>query len=434
MAKPTTSTPKPAINLDQWADGTAPDLPVVSGSQADKWQNGNLGSSQAHYSEGEFVPYRTVLTNLKEGTTYYVTIQYDTTQSGLHALDYLGTYNTSFPAGRNETTVDPTTGVTGFLTNSSTTFAIPTDPKAEAGLDEILGTPDDITQVSGGFTLYGGVSNLQYVLPGPDGVFNTGDDVINPANPYTLSGSYGGNSSTSITLKFTYTGDGDGVLNEIGTAALAWGGHIATREDWGNGNSAVSISGSPYHMRLTGFVDTDPNTSESVGNQDRSLSSAAVTFPGSITVEKQTTPDNSGQSFNFELTRTANTVDVLSGGVLDLTGDGVIDGDDDGRFVDSDGDVFSVVDGAGITDINATGDGKLNGFTLVTGRVDVDGGGISSSDKFTNLTGTGVVTFSLSDGQSKTFDNLLDFGSYTVKEVTLPTDWDLTSIGTRHQQ
>jgi hypothetical protein len=49
-------TIKPSINLDQWADGAAPDLPVTSGSQADQWQNGNLGSSQAHYAEGETVP------------------------------------------------------------------------------------------------------------------------------------------------------------------------------------------------------------------------------------------------------------------------------------------------------------------------------------------------------------------------------------------
>jgi len=50
---------------------------------------------------------------------------------------------------------------------------------------------------------------------------------------------------------------------------LAWGGHIATRGDWGANNAAVSISGSPYHTRLLdldgswltsrrGFVLCDP--------------------------------------------------------------------------------------------------------------------------------------------------------------------------------
>ncbi|MES2088834.1 MAG: hypothetical protein V4532_02440, partial [Pseudomonadota bacterium] len=45
------------------------------------------------------------------------------------------------------------------------------------------------------------------------------------------------------------------------------------------------ISGSPYHMRL---VDLDG----SGGNQDRSLSADAVTFPGSITIIKDAVPNN----------------------------------------------------------------------------------------------------------------------------------------------
>ena len=73
---------------------------------------------------------------------------------------------------------------------------------------------------------------------------------------------------------------------------LAWGGHIATRQDWGAGNSAVAISGSPYHTRL---IDLDG----SGGNQDRSLSADAVIFPGSITIIKNTT----GGDATFPFTR-----------------------------------------------------------------------------------------------------------------------------------
>lgn len=110
--------PKIAVNLDQWADGAAPDLPVNAGSQADQWQNGNLGSSQAHYAEGESVPYRAVFTNAKEGTLYALTIEWDTTQQGKHALDYLTSWDTSFPVARNETVPNPLLGVTGLLTQS----------------------------------------------------------------------------------------------------------------------------------------------------------------------------------------------------------------------------------------------------------------------------------------------------------------------------
>ena len=62
-------------------------------------------------------------------------------------------------------------------------------------------------------------------------------------------------------------------------------------QDWGANNSAVAISGSPYHTRLKDLDLTG-------GNQDRSLSADAVIFPGSIEVIKDAAPDSS-QSFSF---------------------------------------------------------------------------------------------------------------------------------------
>ncbi|MBB3121698.1 beta strand repeat-containing protein [Pseudoduganella violacea] len=412
---------KPSVNLDQWADGAAPDLPVLSGSQADQWQNGNLGSSQAHYSEGESVPYRAVFSGLKEGNTYWVTVQWDTTKSGVHALDYINTWNASFPGSRNETVPVPTQGVADPLNtlNLVSSAAIPHDPNAPA------------SQQAGQFTLFGGATFLNYVLAGPDGKFGTNDDIDLPSsvNPYTLLGSYGGDSSTQITLKFVYNGNNDSTAGEIGSAVLAWGGHIATRADWGAGNSAAAIAGSPYHTSLTAFADNDPSTSESVGQQDRSLSSAAVTFPGTIVVAKETSPDgNTTQSFNFELTRPANAVDVI-GGKLDISGDGVIDGKDDGRFTDAGGESFNVTDG-NVSDV-AGGDGLVGTYAIVGAGLDINASGtLTADDKFTNLAGVGVAVFSLKDGESRTFNNLPEFGPYTVKEVNIPTDWDLTSIGT----
>src|SRR5439155_22719727 len=77
----------------------------------------------------------------------------------------------------------------------------------------------------------------------------------------------------------------------VNNPVLAWGGHISSRQDWGANNSAVAISGSPYHMRL---IDLDG----AGGNQDRSLSAQAVIFPGSITIIKDATP-NGSTSFDF---------------------------------------------------------------------------------------------------------------------------------------
>ncbi|MEK7425348.1 MAG: hypothetical protein AAB131_16080, partial [Actinomycetota bacterium] len=64
------------------------------------------------------------------------------------------------------------------------------------------------------------------------------------------------------------------------TAVLAWGGHIARAADWGVGNSATGISGSPYHMRLIGW------SIGNLGQQDRSLAASAVL--GTITIVKNT--------------------------------------------------------------------------------------------------------------------------------------------------
>ena len=65
-------------------------------------------------------------------------------------------------------------------------------------------------------------------------------------------------------------------------SCFAWGGHIGSRLDWGftNGvpNSAGGISGSPYHTRL---LELDG----SGGNQDRSLSAAAVLPPAGCAIE-----------------------------------------------------------------------------------------------------------------------------------------------------
>jgi hypothetical protein len=67
---------------------------------------------------------------------------------------------------------------------------------------------------------------------------------------------------------------------------LAWGGHIASRLDWGCAGapqSASGISGSPYHMAIVGMIVN--GKSINFGAQDRSLSAAAVIFynPGITT-------------------------------------------------------------------------------------------------------------------------------------------------------
>src|SRR6266700_5467124 len=237
----------PSADLDQCGNDSAPSANTDGcDSDASQWVNGNVGTSKAVYFEGDSLPYRMKFDFLSTSGTHTVTIQWDTTKAGKHALDYLTTFN------RTVADANPCLGISPC--GSPTTFPIPADPQV---------TGQGVTPVAGNFTMYGGT--------------------IIGVSSYTHTPSgFVGDTSASITLTFSA-----GQANPV----LAWAGHISTRHDWGASNSAVAISGSPYHTRL---VDLDG----SGGNQDRSLSADAVIFPGSITVIKDATP-NGSTSFPF---------------------------------------------------------------------------------------------------------------------------------------
>jgi uncharacterized repeat protein (TIGR01451 family) len=231
----------PSANLDQCANGQAPSPSNngCNGTPDTDWVNGNLGASKAVYFEGDSIPYRLTFDNLSL-SSHTVTIEWDTTKSGTHALDYITSYNQSV------LDANPCLGVSGCNPFSFDEFPIPADPQV---------TGAGVTPIAGNLTMFGGditgVSAYSY----PDG---TG---------------FAGDKSARITITFTAT-----TANPV----LAWGGHIASRQDWGLTASAVSIPGSPYHTRLIGLDGAG-------GNQDRSLSAEAVIFPGFIHIVKNTT-------------------------------------------------------------------------------------------------------------------------------------------------
>ena len=105
---------------------------------------------------------------------------------------------------------------------------------------------------------------------------------------YTLSGSTAGDSSKTFTLTFTANST---------TIVLAYGSHISTRADWGLANSAVNISGSPYHNFVVDFPGANG------GSRDLQLSATAVLFPAIITIEKTVAnfflETSGGQAFGF---------------------------------------------------------------------------------------------------------------------------------------
>ena len=277
----------PSADLEQCAnDGSTCDA-----SHASQWQTGNLNGSNSHYSEGESVPYRSVIEGLTVGATYAVTISWKSSDNGRHTLDYITSYD------RTESSADPCAG--SACTGSPATIGIPTNSS--------LGIP----QAGGSLSLWGGTFTSSGAT-----VTNTGDlcgdtTCTIAANPsgYSLSGTLDTTSTTSMRVYFTAT---------TTSAVLAWGGHIASQIDWGIGLSAGAVNGASYHMYFSALECS--NLDCNVGQKDRSMSTTAVTVPASITIEKSASVQGS-TSFGF----TASPAPLTA---FDLVDDGSIDDPD----------------------------------------------------------------------------------------------------------
>jgi hypothetical protein len=277
-------TDNESADLDQCANGQAPspNNDGCDGSAGTDWVNGNVGGSKANYFEGDSLPYRMKFDGLPTavGNQHKVVIEWDTTKSSKHALDYIDTYNQSV------LDANPCLGITGCGSGafSATTFPIPTDPQVSGA---------GVTQIPGVFTLYGGT--ITSVECGAGVTRPT--DSCSAGNPYdyTTGTGFTGDKSASITVVFTA---------KVANPVLAWAGHISSHKDWGFGNAAVNVPGSPYHTRL---IELDG----SGGNQDRSLSADAVFFPLSLTIIKNTDPDDA-QVKTFDYTTTGNDLSGFS--------------------------------------------------------------------------------------------------------------------------
>jgi hypothetical protein len=247
-----------AVSAPAWAGPSADLDQIRNGSAAQPvdppdWVNGNAGSQNTHYLEAMSIPYRVRMTGLPTGTSISITLGYDTKRSGRYAIDYLTHYQRLEPHnlafGHSAETVNPLLGVSG-VSSTISGFVIPAPSSQNS---PVAGQPtascSALPEAERKMTLFGGtITSITYDTQG------------------ALS-----QSSAETRVRVTFTTDST-------TAVLAWGGHIASRLDWGldtNGSplSAASISGSSYHTRLISW------TLGSLGNQDRSLSADAVIVP-----------------------------------------------------------------------------------------------------------------------------------------------------------
>jgi hypothetical protein len=251
---------------------------VCDTSNPSKWQTGNLGQNDSRYFEGDVVPYRAILGGLTPGEHYSVGIGWDTSKSGRQAIDYLATFN------RTVSTAAPCAGLAcGADTD---TLSIPIDPALSGqGVNQLGG------QV---FTLFGGNFHTAGLTFDNGGNFCGLAECTVASNPsmYSPSGSFASDRKNKITVSFEATSE---------TVVVAWGGHLASRKDWGPESSAATIPGSPYHMRIEGFACTESFGCSS-GQMERSINSSGVYLFSAIKIVKEvdlSDSDVAAPSFGF---------------------------------------------------------------------------------------------------------------------------------------
>jgi hypothetical protein len=236
---------------------------------------GNSNATKSHYSEGNSVPYRIEIDNLLPNTQYRILISFDVKKSGKYALDYItGFQNLQSNIGDNPEFVNPLRGtslesVSGlvisalaipvpvfsnssvFNTKASQSFTTLKTPAAfNPETTSPVSTLSAQVRDKGNIALWNGTLNsIAYV-----GTVNMSPQDV----------------TASFEVVFTKA-------NNTRKVVLAWGGHIASLQDWGQGSSASAIPGSPYHMFIQTVRRASDNSLVCNGNMDCQLAADAVT-------------------------------------------------------------------------------------------------------------------------------------------------------------
>ena len=247
-------------------------LPAVSPVE---FERGNSNGNKSHFAEGFSVPYRIEFTTLEANQQYRVRIAFDVKKNGRVAFDYItGFQNLQLSALLPPELVNPLvgTGLQNLSGISSSFLAIPSPAYTTNTIfNSTAGNSFAQLKTSAGF-------NPEISLPtspfssslrdkGNMAIWNATLNSIQYVGGVDISP---GTVSVAMDVVFTKANNANNVV-------LAWGGHIASLLDWGQGNSASAISGSPYHMYVETVVKTNDGSMICNGNMDCQLSSDAVT-------------------------------------------------------------------------------------------------------------------------------------------------------------
>lgn len=270
---------------------------INSGNAASykNWVNGNANGSKAHWRESEFISYRTILSGLSAGP-HTMVFSYDTVHSGLHALDYLGSYDQTEMTSSSTTSEGIPSTIIHANNNSPCSDLVSAGqmPQTQCGTQYDPSTHAQTSVASPAATVATPAENLGSGAGGETGCGTAPGSFSGSQTPGTID-FFGPVSTSSLTLSASNTSDnvpsGTGQCTTTVTVAwkttsaldanhsmvIAWGGHISCQCNWGLGNSSAFISGSPYHMSLLSLDGA------STGSQDRALATSSIFFTPSVT-------------------------------------------------------------------------------------------------------------------------------------------------------
>jgi hypothetical protein len=226
------------VKLEQGQNGGINQAPVSPVN----WATGNSNNANSHFFEGQSIPYRLTISKVRADFRGTIEIEWDTRTNGKSAIDYITGFD------RICESVEPVPG----LPFGSNSYKYATIPPPGTGIGLPTSSFNQIPSSERRLAIHGGefieVNPITYVVE---------------QSPTSTS------AVTRIRIEFTAKGTLSGPNN---TVVIAWGGHIADAKDWGEGNSASSISGSPYHTRVISL------NGKSVGSQDRSVQAASTSI------------------------------------------------------------------------------------------------------------------------------------------------------------
>jgi len=225
----------------------------TTGDTGCRWINGNLQHNNSLYSEGEATVQRLAIDGLVTDT-HTVTISYGTTKGGKHAYDFLTDPLFSENWITRADFCDPP--ITNLDLASCSTLP----------LDQSPAIPPDSN--AGGFDIAAGPQHF-YIVNG---------DITAVGVPTLASGSYAGDSETTVQLTFTVdTATCANPVTKQGVTTcevlITWGAHVASQADWGTGKGAAEISGSPYHVATVELDGT------SIGQRDNQMQANTIVQP-----------------------------------------------------------------------------------------------------------------------------------------------------------